>query len=331
MRRTERAFWLREPGVGEIREVVLADPGPGDVVVRTLRSAVSRGTESLVFAGRVPPGQYVAMRAPFQDGDFPGPVSYGYLNVGVVEEGPDALLGRSVFCLHPHQTAYVVPSDAVVPVPDGVPVRRAVLAGIVETAVNALWDAPPLVGDRVTVVGAGALGCSVARLVSGVPGTEVTLVDVDPSRAEVAEALGVHFARPEDAAGDRDLVVHTSATSSGLQSSLDLLAPEGTVLELSWYGDEPTTVRLGGSFHSGRLNLRASQVGRVAPARRDRRTTTQRLALALDLLRDDAFDALLTGESPFGSLPEVMPRLVSGALPALCHAVTYDEEVPCSA
>ncbi|MDR7255498.1 threonine dehydrogenase-like Zn-dependent dehydrogenase [Nocardioides sp. BE266] len=330
-----RAFWLREPGVGEIRDVALPEPGPGDVVVRTLRSAVSRGTESLVFGGRVPTSQYDVMRAPFQDGDFPGPVKYGYLNVGLVEAGPADLVGRTVFCLHPHQTTYVVPADAVTVVPDGVPVRRAVLAGIVETALNALWDQPPLLGDRIDVVGAGVLGCSVARLASRVPGTTVTLVDVDPARAAVAEALGVGFATPGEASGDCDLVVHTSATSAGLQRSLDLLAPEGTVLELSWYGDEPTTVSLGGSFHSGRLNLRASQVGRVAPARRDRRTTSERLALALELLRDDAFDCLLTGESDFEALPEVMPRLVSRELPALCHAVTYgapsDEEVPCSA
>ena len=334
MQRGARAFWLREPGVGEIRDVVLPDPRPDDVVVRTLRSAVSRGTESLVFGGHVPASQRETMRAPFQDGDFPGPVKYGYLSVGRVEEGPGPLLGRNVFCLHPHQTAYVVPAEAVTVVPDEVPVARAVLAGIVETAVNALWDAPPLLGDRVAVVGAGVLGCSVARLASRVPGTTVTLVDVDPSRASVAAALGAHFASPEDAPGGCDLVVHTSATSAGLQRALDLLAPEGTVLELSWYGDDTTTVSLGGSFHSGRLSLRASQVGRVAPARRDSRTTSQRLALALDLLRDDAFDCLLTGESAFEALPEVMPRLASRELPALCHAVTYDgleQEVPCSA
>lgn len=326
-----RAFWLREPGVGEVRRGPLPRPGEQDVLVRTLRSAVSRGTESLVFGGHVPPSQYDVMRAPFQDGDFPGPVKYGYLNVGVVEAGPAPLRGRTVFCLHPHQTAYVVPATAVTVVPDGVPVSRAVLAGIVETAVNALWDAPPLVGDRVAVVGAGLLGCCVARLVARVPGTSVTLVDVDPTRAAVADRLGVGFALPDEAAGGCDLVLHTSATSAGLQRSLELLAPEGTVLELSWYGDATTTVSLGGSFHSGRLSLRASQVGRVAPARRDRRTTSARLALALDLLRDDAFDCLLTGESPLGALPEVMPRLASGALPALCHAVTYDEEAPCSA
>ena len=332
MQREALAFWLREPGVGEIRRTALAPPRAQEVAVRTLRSAVSRGTESLVFGGHVPPSQYDAMRAPFQDGDFPGPVKYGYLNVGLVEDGPPELRGRTVFCLHPHQTAYVVPASAVTVVPDDVPVSRAVLAGIVETAVNALWDAPPLVGDRVTVVGAGTLGCCVARLLARVPGVSVTLVDVDPARADVAAALEVDFALPDQAAGGRDLVFHASATSSGLQRSLDLLAPEGTVLELSWYGDATTVLSLGGTFHSGRLAVRASQVGMVAPSRRGRRTTADRLALALELLRDPAFDSLLTGESPFETLPDVMAQLVSRALPGLCHALTYDTvEVPCSA
>jgi Zn-dependent alcohol dehydrogenase len=326
------AFWLREPGSGEIRPVALAAPGPDEVVVRTLRSAVSRGTEALVFDGRVPPSQYDTMRAPFQEGAFPGPVKYGYLNAGVVEDGPAALRGRTVFCLHPHQTAYVVPASAVTLVPEEVPVARAVLTGIVETAVNALWDTAPLIGDRVAVVGGGTLGCCVARLLARFPGVSVTLVDIDPLRAEVASSLGVDFALPDQAPAGQDLVVHTSATSAGLQLSLELLAPEGTVTELSWYGDDVTSLSLGGAFHSGRLTVRASQVGTMSPARRDRRTTADRLALALDLLRDPAFDALLTGESPFETLPEVMPRLARGDLPALCHAVTYDpSEAPCSA
>ena len=211
-------------------------------------------------------------------------------------------------------------------VPEGVPADRAVLAGTVETAVNALWDAAPLVGDRVTVVGGGMVGCCVARLLARIPGARVTLVDVDAGRADVAAALGVDFALPADAAGGRDLVVHTSATSAGLQQSLDLLAPEGTVIDLSWYGDTDVTLSLGGAFHSRRLGIRASQVGVVAPARRRNRTTTDRLALALDLLQDPAFDALLTGVSRFDELPEVMPRLASGDLPALCHVVSYDDE-----
>ena len=323
MAREARAFWLREPGTGEIRPAVVPDPGPGEVLVRTRWSAVSRGTETLVFAGRVPPDQRAAMRAPHQEGEFPGPVKYGYLNVGEVEAGPPELAGRTVFCLYPHQTAYVVDAGAVVPVPDGVPPERAVLAGTVETAVNALWDARPLVGDRVTVVGAGMVGCCVAALLARFPGVRLQLADPDPARAAVAAALGVELVRPEDAAGGRDLVVHASATAAGLQRSLDLLAPAGTVVELSWYGDRPVTLSLGGRFHSARLGVRASQVGTVA---RPDRTARERLALALELLRDPVFDALVTGESAFEELPEVLAGLTAGTIPALCHRIRYDQE-----
>ncbi len=321
MIREARACWLREPGTAEIRAVPLAGPGPGEVLVRTRFSGISRGTETLVFTGGVPASQHAAMRAPHQEGDFPAPVKYGYLNVGVVEEGPAGLVGRTVFCLYPHQTAYVVPAGAVVEVPAGVPAERAVLAGTVETAVNALWDAPPRLGDRVSVVGGGMVGCCVAALLAGFPGVRVELVDADPARAGIAEVLGVAFASPADAGGGRDLVVHASATSAGLQRSLELLRPGGTVLELSWYGDREVSLSLGGEFHSGRLGIRASQVGTVA---RPDRTAADRLALALDLLRDDRFDALLTGRSRFDQLPEVLAGLAAGTLPALCHLITYD-------
>jgi threonine dehydrogenase-like Zn-dependent dehydrogenase len=319
------AFWLRAPGFGEIRSVTLPEPGPGDVVVRAVRSGVSRGTETLVFRGGVPLDQYAEMRAPFQEGDFPGPVKYGYLSVGVVEHGPPELNGRTVFCLYPHQTSYVVPAAAVTVVPEDVPPGRAVLAGTVETAVNALWDAAPLIGDRVAVVGAGMVGCAVARVLRSFPSVEVTLVDVVSERADVAAVLGVDFATPADAAGGRDLVFHTSATSAGLQLSLDLLGTEGTVMDLSWYGKAEVKLSLGGAFHSRRLALRSSQVGTLSPRRSARRTTADRLALALDLLRDPAFDALVTGESHFDELPDVMARLAAGSLPALCHTITYGQ------
>ncbi|MGW5623476.1 zinc-dependent alcohol dehydrogenase [Streptomyces olivaceus] len=326
MTRRARAFWVEAPGEGAIREVELPVPGPDDVLVRALFTGVSRGTETLVFGGRVPENQYAAMRAPFQEGDFPGPVKYGYLGVGVVEEGPQHLLGRTVFCLHPHQTRYVVPAASVTLVPDVVPAGRAVLAGTVETAVNALWDAAPLLGDRVAVVGGGMVGCSVAALLARFPGVRVQLIDADPAREEVADALGVDFALPADAHGDRDLVVHASATEQGLARSLELLRPEGTVLELSWYGDRRVALPLGEAFHSRRLTLRSSQVGTVSPARAATRTYADRLALALDLLAAPALDALVTGETAFGELPELMPRLASGEIPALCHRIRYDEE-----
>jgi threonine dehydrogenase-like Zn-dependent dehydrogenase len=318
-----RALWVCPPGRAEIRPVELPAPGPGDVVVRTLFTGVSRGTESVVLRGGVPDSQRAVMRAPFQEGDFPGPVKYGYLNVGVVEQGLPELVGRTVFCLYPHQTRYVVPATAVVPVPEEIPAARAVLAGTMETAVNALWDAAPLVGDRVSVVGAGMVGSCVAAVLRRFPGVRVQLVDVNPLREKVARELGVDFALPDRAVDGRDLVVHTSASSAGLTRSLELAAPEATVLELSWYGDRAAQVPLGEFFHPRRLVLRSSQVGTIAAARRDRRSYGDRLALALELLADPALDCLITGESSFDELPLVLPELAAGRLHGLCHRVRY--------
>jgi threonine dehydrogenase-like Zn-dependent dehydrogenase len=319
------AFWLESPGSGALRHEDVADPRPGEVLVRTLYTGISRGTESLVFRGGVPAGEAERMRAPFQAGDFPAPVKYGYLNVGVVEAGDPALVGRTVFTLFPHQSAFVVPASAVAVVPEGVPARRAVLAGAVETAVNVLWDAAPLVGDRVSVIGAGMIGCAVARLLSGMPGVELALVDVDRSKEGVCAALGVRYAHPDDAPLERDLVIDTSGSEGGLQLALRSAAVEGEIIEASWFGDRSVTVDLGAQFHSRRLTIRSSQVGMVAPRRRANRSAADRLALALRLLADPAFDALLTGESPWPELPAVMSAIADGGLPGLCHTIDWKD------
>ncbi|MGW5740734.1 zinc-dependent alcohol dehydrogenase [Amycolatopsis sp. NPDC003861] len=319
----EQAFWVQSPGAGQLREERLPDPGPDDVLVRTLCSGVSRGTETLVFRGGVPASQHDVMRAPFQEGEFPGPVKYGYLNVGVVEHGPEHLRGKTVFCLYPHQTAYVVPASAVTPVPENVPPGRAILAGTVETAVNAVWDARPRLGDRIAVIGAGMVGASVAKLLSGFPAARVQLVDVDPAKADIAAALGVDFSTPEEALGDCDLVVHASASEAGLAKALDLLAPEGEVVELSWYGDRRISVPLGENFHSRRLVIRSSQVGTVARPDRD---YAERLGIALELLADPAFEALVSAECMFEDLPSVLPRLAANELSALCLRVMYQPQ-----
>jgi threonine dehydrogenase-like Zn-dependent dehydrogenase len=311
------------PGHGALRAEPLPELAAGEALVRALHSGISRGTETLVHEGRVPAAVAERMRAPFQEGDFPGPVKYGYLSVGVVEQGPPELLDREVFCLFPHQDRYVVPADAVTLLPDGVPARRAVLAGAVETAVNALWDAGPRIGDRVAVVGAGMVGCAVAALLRLHPLARLELVDVNPDRSSVAGALDVAFAEPDEAAGDCDLVFHTSASGAGLERSLELLGDESEVIDLSWYGDRPVSVALGSEFHPRRLTIRASQVSEIAPARRPRRTHRDRTALALDLLRDNAFDALITGSSAFEQLPATMRQLAGGELPAICHVVDY--------
>lgn len=317
------AFWVDAAGSGTLRSEEIAGPLADDVLVRTLYTGISRGTESIVFRGEVPASEHERMRAPFQQGEFPGPVKYGYLNVGVVEQGPEDLLGRTVFTLFPHQSAFVVPASAVTVVPEGVPPRRAVLAGAVETAVNILWDAAPLVGDRLTVVGAGMIGCAVARVAAGIPGIDVALVDIDPGRAEVCARLGVAFASPSGAPGDRDIVIDTSGSAEGLQSAIGSAATEGEIIEASWFGDRALSLRLGGEFHSKRLTIRSSQVGMVAPRRRGNRSTADRLALALDLLRDPAFDVLLTGDASWRELPDLMAAIAGGSAPGLCHTIDW--------
>lgn len=317
------AYWTLAPGQGELREERLREPGAGEALVRTRHSAISKGTELLVHTGAVPPEVAPRMRAPFQEGDLPGPVKYGYLSVGVVEQGPQDMVGHDVFCLFPHQDRYVVPVDMLTPLPAGLPPRRAVLAGTVETAVNALWDAAPRIGDQVAVVGAGAVGAAVAALLRRFPLGRLQLVDVDPARESLASSLGVEFALPDEAVENCDVVVHASASPAGLRRSLELLGDEGEVIELSWYGDREVPVPLGSVFHPRRLALRASQVGEVAASRRARRTRSDRLSLALGLLRDETFDALITGSSPFAQLPDTMLRLASGDLQALCHVIDY--------
>jgi NADPH:quinone reductase-like Zn-dependent oxidoreductase len=327
---TERwtAYWTMAPRHGLLRTEAARTPGPGEALVRTICSGISHGTEMLVHAGRIPPEVAESMRAPFQVGSWPGPVKYGYLSIGVVEQGPTSLKGSRVFCLHPHQDRYVVPAGALTPVPDEVPSDRAVLAGTVETGINALWDAGPRIGDRVAIVGGGMVGGALAALLRTFPLDRLQLVDVNPARSSLGSALGVELVHPNDATGDNDLVFHCSATESGLARSLQLLGDEAELIELSWYGTAQPRVPLGGAFHSRRLAIRASQVGAVAAARRPRRSTSDRLALAMRMLEDPVFDVFITGHAPFAALPQTMESIFSNGTETLCQVIDYpgDEE-----
>ncbi|MEQ8901758.1 MAG: dehydrogenase [Roseovarius sp.] len=315
-----RALWITGPRVVEVHPIDIT-PGPDDYIVHTLFSGISRGTERLVFEGRVPESEYQTMRAPMQGGEFPFPVKYGYSAVGQIQDGPDA--GRIVFALHPHQTRFACPQAMAVPVPPNVPPARAVLAANMETALNILWDAQVQPGDRVVVVGAGTVGALAGYLAAHIPGTETCLIDVDPTRAALASALGCAFAEPDAAPGEADVVIHASATEAGLATALALAGVEATVIEASWFGTRPTTINLGAAFHQRRLRLIASQVGRIPAHRAARWTHRRRLDAALRLLDDPALDALISGESPFDTVAQDYARILD-AQDTLCHRLRYD-------
>ena len=318
-----RAFWVTAVGQGQIKTEPLQPPSRDQLLVRTLFSGISRGTEALVFNGRVPVSEYQRMRAPFQSGNFPAPVKYGYANVGVVEQGPSEYVEQPVFTLFPHQTRFVVGVNDVHLIPRDVPLPRAVLAANMETALNGIWDGNPQAGTRILVIGAGTVGCLVAWLAAKTPGTSVELADVNPARAGIAGALGVRFVAPADAADDADLVFHASGTADGLNLAIARCGFEATVIELSWYGDGRVAIDLGGAFHARRLTIRSSQVGTVAASQRARYSHRRRMEVAMSLLAHPELDAVITGDSDFEELPAVMARLAAGPGDTLCHRIRY--------
>ncbi|QFT96418.1 hypothetical protein FIU85_03810 [Roseovarius sp. THAF8] len=314
-----RALWIVDRQTVELRAVDVR-AGPEDVVIETLFSGISRGTERLVWSGGVPASEHETMRAPFQQGGFSFPVKYGYAAVGTVQGGERA--GETVFVLHPHQTQFAVPSEAACPVPDTVPAARAVLAANMETALNITWDACVAPGDRVSVIGAGVVGLLTGYVCARIPGTEVTMVDVDPRKAALADAMGCGFSQPAEAAGDRDVVIHASATAEGLATAIALAGMEARVVEASWFGTKTPEVPLGGAFHQRRLQIVSSQVGQVPADRRVRWSYRRRLEKALDLLADPALDVLVSGESPFDQIAQDYGAILEDPS-TLCHRVRY--------
>jgi threonine dehydrogenase-like Zn-dependent dehydrogenase len=317
------AFWIIASGLGELRREAVPAPSDLEASVQALYSGVSRGTEALVFGGNVPESEYQRMRAPFQRGEFPAPVKYGYASVGRVRQGPSPLLGKHVFCLYPHQQRYVVPCDALYELPADVPPARAILAANMETALNAVWDCAAAPGDRISVIGAGSVGCLAAWLLARVPGCEVELIDINPQRRNIATALGVAFATPACARAEADVVLHASGSEAGLALALRLAAFEATVCELSWYGKRQVALALGEGFHSKRLVLKSSQVGAIAATRRGRWDYRRRMRLALSLLSAPALDRLINSEGSFESLPDTMAQLVRGPGEVIMHRVIY--------
>jgi 2-desacetyl-2-hydroxyethyl bacteriochlorophyllide A dehydrogenase len=317
-----KALWFEGQGQCRIIDEPLAKVQSDEVLVRTLYSGISRGTEATVFQGLVPPTEYERMRAPFMSGAFPFPVKYGYCAVGEVVEGAADRIGQRVFCLHPHQDYFVAPSSAVTRLPDAVPPQRAVLGANMETALNIIWDADIKPGDRVAVFGAGVVGALTAYLANGIPGTETVLIDPDVERANLASNLGLSFTAPTGVSGEFDVLINASGAAAALSMAIDHAGLEARIVEASWYGERQATLSLGGAFHSRRLTIRSSQVGHVAPSQQARWPLSRRLAKALALLSDARLDALISGETAFSDLQESYPRILH-ATSTLCHRVRY--------
>lgn len=318
-----QSLWYVGPDRVEMRSEVLGPLPENHVQVRSIFSALSRGTESLVYKGLIPESEYTRMAAPFMGGKLPFPVKYGYSNVGRIELGPSELIGQLVFSLMPHQSIFQTELTNVLMIPTQIPVQRAVLAANMETALNAVWDVSPGPGDRIAIIGGGVLGSLVAYLCGHLPGAEVTLVDINPERAVLAKKLGVQFSSPESAPKDCDLVIHCSATAAGLSTAIESAGEEATVLELSWYGANKIDVSLGGAFHSRQLRLQSSQVGHISSAHRPRWSHRRRLAAALSMLSDDRLDHLLTQPIRFESLPSQLPQIFSAQSSQLCCLIQY--------
>jgi NADPH:quinone reductase-like Zn-dependent oxidoreductase len=324
--KTARALWMEGPREAAIRPAPLRVREPGEALVATLWSAISRGTERLVFEGRVPPSEYSRMRAPMQEGDFPFPVKYGYCAVGRVEDGPADWLGKTVFCLHPHQDRFIAPIGMLRPVPATTPARRATLAANMETALNAVWDSGAGPGDRIMIIGAGVLGLLIAALAARLPGAEITVTDIDPTRGDIARRFGARFAAPADIdapAMQADAVFHTSGSAQGLSFALACAGLEGVIVEASWFGDAAPEIPLGGAFHANRLRLVSSQVGHVAPTRRPRWPHARRLDKALELLDDARLDELITREVAFDDLPHALSSILAAGASGLGTVVRY--------
>lgn len=318
-----RSLWYLAPEKVVIRSDSLKPLADGEVRVRALFGALSRGTESLVYRGEIPESEYQRMAAPWMGGSFPFPVKYGYCHVGRIEEGPADSIGRLVFALRPHETMYVADLKDVVPLPAGLTPERAVLSANMETALNAVWDASPGPGDTIVIVGGGVVGCLVAFLCADLKGAKVTLVDINPERSVVASALGFQFALPQNTPKECDVVFHCSASAAGLATALSAAGEEALVLELSWYGSREISLSLGGAFHSRQIRLQSSQVGHISATRRPRWTHRRRLQAAMGMLSDDRLDVLLTNAVDFEDLPHQIPHLLGLKSQALCSLIRY--------
>ena len=321
---TASAYWVVEQARGEIRESPLPRLPEKGCEIAVTCSGISPGTERLVGTGGVPDDLAERMACRYMEGRFSFPLKYGYATVGRVGAGEGR--GERVFCMHPHQDRIRVDASHIVALPEYIPDHRACLLPNLETAWNAVMDGDLPAGEaNPGVVGGGPVGTLVAFVLARNSGDRVPLFETDADRRKRISRLGWADSRDPDTAGDTDFthLFHCSGTSQGLQFSIDHVGFEGTVIDLSWYGDRRVCLELGRSFHYDRKRIIASQVSTLAAPVRAAMSLAGRTELILELLVDRGLDAMIGPLVPFADLPGFMEKLYGGHTPGLCPVVTY--------
>lgn len=334
-----RAVWTTGPRSLELRAEHLSPPGPHEVLVRTLVSGISQGSEMLVYRGEAP--RDLPLDLPTLAGSFAFPIKYGYALVGRVEAAGSAAtgfaLGDHVFVHHPHQEAFTVVETMPIRLPRGLDPVLGVFTANLETAVNALLDSTIHLGESVVVFGLGVVGMLIAQLLKRSGAGLVVAVDPLPARRALATVAGIDTvlsndidisAQVHDLTQGRgaDLAIEASGHGAALQAAIDCVADEGTVLAVSWYGMKPVTLALGGHFHRGRVQVQSSQVGRVNPELAPRWDRARRTALVQHLLPSLHLAELITHRIPFERAADAFRLLDEHADEALQVVLTYGEE-----
>lgn len=320
------ALWHLSETHSEIRQIPSVLFLEGYCEIKALYSLISTGTERLVASGKVPEELHASMQVPYMEGSFSLPVKYGYSLVGEVVDGPENLKRKIVHLLHPHQDYCVVLAEDVFVIPREIPSQRAILASNLETALNALWDSGVSAGDKVMVAGFGIIGSLVVRLLTLMPAVQVMVIDTDPNRKKLAETMGFSTAHAEELDADFDLAFHCSGHETGLQTCIDKAGPEGKVIEMSWYGNKPVTLNLGGTFHSQRKSIISSQVSSLPASKQARWNFYRRKQVVFELLKNPAFDQHIAATIAFQELPALFEKIRKGQTDALSYGVSYGKE-----
>ena len=332
---TSLSVWFPSAREVELRSETVPDVGPEEVRLEAIASAISHGTEMLVYRGQVPDG--LDLDLPTLRGSFNFPIKYGYASVGrVVEAGARVTClarGDAAFVHHPHQSTYVVPATMPVRLAGDLDPTLGVFLANVETATNVVVDAAPRLGERVAVFGQGVVGLLITQLLRRTGVSQIIVVEPVARRRELAcdvgadVALGAHSAAEAirdltDGLGV-DLAIEASGSPAALDPALDALAFGGTCVVCSWYGTKPVELKLGGAFYRRRLRIVSSQVSTIDAGLQPRWTHQRRLSLARDLLPNLKLSSLISHRIPFERAAEAFALVDQQLEQAVQVVLTY--------